>query len=242
MNRAYHKWFSTALQRDMELLAFGDRGKKVLFFPTRRAHFYDYENWGVISALTHQIESGQLHVICVDSIDAESFYSHTLSPGDRIIRHMQYEKYILEEVIPFVNKQNQSNHLMVAGCSLGAYHALNLAFRFPHLFEKAVGMSGRYDLTQAMGTFKDLFHGYVDENVYLNMPNRYIPHLFDLDYLEAIRKLKIILAVGETDAFLEDNRFLSQTLKEKGIDHEFNIWTGEAHNPDQWKQMVQLYF
>ena len=44
MNREYHKWFSPSLGRDMELLIFGDAGEPVIFFPTRTAHFYDYED------------------------------------------------------------------------------------------------------------------------------------------------------------------------------------------------------
>jgi len=242
MNRAYHKWFSTELQRDMEMLVFGDRGAKVIFFPTRRAHFYDYENWEVIEALRRHIESGFLHVFCVDSADAESFYSTVLLPDERILRHMQYERYILNEVIPFANNQNNNPNTIVAGCSLGAYHALNIAFRNPTYFTKVVAMSGRYDLTKQVGTFLDLFYGYMDENVYLNMPTRYIPNLNEPILIEAIKNLKIIIAIGQDDAFFPDNLILSKSLGEKQINHELIVWEGEAHKPEQWKTMVQLYF
>lgn len=241
MNRAYHKWFSTELQRDMELLVFGDRGAKVIFFPTRKAHFYDYENWEVIEALRRHIESGFLHVFCVDSIDAESFYSTVLMPDQRILRHMQYEKYILNEVIPFANHQNNNPSTIVAGCSLGAYHALNIAFRNPGCFTKVVGMSGRYDLTKTVSSFLDLFYGYMDENVYLNMPTRYMPNLNDAHQIAAIKKMNITIAIGKEDAFLPDNLALSQSLHNKGIAHELILWEGEAHKPEQWKTMVQLY-
>ena len=35
------------------------------------------------------------------------------------------EKYILFEVIPFINKKNSNPYLIAAGCSLGAFHAAN---------------------------------------------------------------------------------------------------------------------
>ncbi len=241
MNRAYYNWFSTSLNRNMELLAFGDRGAKVIFFPTRKAHFYDYENWGVIQAMQPLIEKGHLHVFCVDSVDADSFYNQSLSPAERILKHELFEKYIIDELLPFMHRQNSSVVTFLAGCSLGAFHAMNIALRHPQFFSKVVGMSGRYDLTQAMGSFQDLFNGFIDENIGNNMPNKYMSVLHDQARIEAIKKLKIILAIGAEDAFLADNQFLSRTFSEKGIQHELWVWTGESHNPEQWKQMVQLY-
>src|SRR3954470_24503536 len=146
MNREYHKWFSPELKRDMELLVFGHAGTPVLFFPTRTARFYDYENWKVIDAISGKIDNGNLQVYCVDSIDIETFYCACSHPSQRILRHLQYERYILDEVIPFIKSNNPNDSLISAGCSLGAYHAVNLALRYPHLFCKVVAMSGRYDL------------------------------------------------------------------------------------------------
>ena len=80
MNREYHTWFSSNLQREMELLVFGHGGDPVLFFPTRTAHFYDYEDWMVIEALRRKIEAGTIQVYCLDSVDKESFYSRHLPP------------------------------------------------------------------------------------------------------------------------------------------------------------------
>ncbi|HEX8462331.1 MAG TPA: esterase, partial [Segetibacter sp.] len=84
MNREYFKWYSPQLKRDMELLVFGHGGAPVLFFPTRTARFYDYENWKVIDAIAEKIEKGWLQVYCVDSIDLESFYNTAILPSERI--------------------------------------------------------------------------------------------------------------------------------------------------------------
>lgn len=241
MHRAYHNWLSPALGRRMELLVFGEAGARVLFFPTRRARFFDYENWGVVEALRPKIEAGQLQLYCVDSIDGESLYCPGKHPAERIQRHLQYERYILDEVVPLTRQLNPHICLMAAGCSMGAYHAVNLAFRHPDLFGKVVGLSGRYDLTQPMASFRDLFQGYVDEAVYLNTPNRFIPQLDHDFYLAHLRRLDITLAVGNDDAFLNNNLVLSQQLQEKHIDHQLHIWAGEAHTPLAWQSMVQLY-
>lgn len=241
MKREYHKWCSSRLKREMELLVFGHAGTPVLLFPTRTARFYDYENWKVIDAISDKINTGCLQAFCVDSIDLESFYCTCSHPSQRILRHMQYEGYIVNEVVPFIKSNNSSGFIVSAGCSLGAYHAVNLALRHPHLFRKVVGMSGRYDLTLKAHNFPDLFDGYHDENVYFNMPTQYMPNLKNENIINLTKELQIILAVGKEDPFLPNNRFLHETLKEKGIQNTLHIWEGEAHRPRFWQQMVQYF-
>lgn len=241
MNREYHKWFSANLHRNMELLVFGHAGRAVLFFPTRMARFYDYENWGIVEALQTKIENGELQLFCVDSIDTESFYNHWVHPATRIARHLQYEQYILTEVVPFMQKENGGNYLEVAGCSMGSFHAINIAMKHPAVFKKVICMSGRYDLTMQIDDFKDLFEGYRDEDIYFNMPQQFMANLQDGAILEAICKVEIIMAVGETDPFVHSNRDFSALLSGKGIPHHLYIWDNYAHRPRYWKQMVNLY-
>lgn len=240
MERTYQKWFSPSLGRDMEMLVFGGSGIPVIFFPTRSAHFYDLENWKVIEALRSKIEGGHLQVFCVDSIDCESFYSKE-EPKNRILRHLQYENYILKEVLPFIKKINPDRRLISAGCSLGGYHAVNIAFKHPNLFTKVVGMSARYDLTTKLEFFKDLFDGYTDENIYYNTPNQFIPGITDPKILKMLRKLKIILVIGRDDSFLKSNEQLSASLISINVPHELHLWEEEAHKPYYWRQMVKLY-
>lgn len=223
----------------MELLVFGHAGTPVLFFPTRSARFYDYENWDIVNALQDKLENGMLQLYCVDSIDIESFYAHK-HPADKIKRHLEYEQYILGEVIPLIRYKNP-NPLTTAGCSLGGYHAVNIAFKYPDFFCRVVGMSARYDLTLSTPSFRDLLDGYFDDNIYYNMPSMFIPNLNDGDKLNQLRNIKITMVVGESDPFLENNLKLSNALKDKNVAHDLFIWEEEAHRPRYWKKMVQLY-
>ena len=241
MKREYHKWYSPNLEKEIELLIFGYGGTKVLFFPPRMGRCYDYENWNIVEALADKINSGYLQVYCVDSVDIESFYNNFSHPGYRIYRHTQYEKYIIGEVVPLANKINPSPHLIAAGCSLGAYHAVNIAMRHPHLFCKVVGMSGRYDLTESKGCFQDLLSGYNDTEVYFNMPNQYLKNLTDSDVLRQLNDMDIVLAIGKEDLFLASNFLLSGILKSKGISHSLYEWDKEAHKARYWRDMVKIY-
>ena len=241
MNREYHRWHSPRLGRDMELLVFGHAGARVIVFPSRCGRFYDYENWGIANALRQKIEHGLLQLICVDSVDAESFYCNWCPPRDRIRRHLLYEEYILNEVIPFTHARNANPALIAHGCSLGAYHAVNISFRHPHLFCKVVALSGRYDLTSEIGSFRNLFEGYYDEDIYFNSPSHFVPNITDPDLLHLLRRLEVILVIGKADAFLGNNILLSQILGEKGIQPTFHVWDDEAHAARYWRKMVFHY-
>lgn len=242
MERAYHKWFSEHLQRDMELLVFGHKGKAVLFFPTRMARFYDYENWGVINALATQINNGELQLFCVDSIDRESFYNQDEHPAVRIARHKQYEDYLVNEVVQLIYKINEGDYIQTAGCSMGAYHAVNLAMKYPWLFKRTIGLSGRYDLTKHYGNFRDLLDGHHNEAVYFSMPVQFVPNLADGYLLSELRDLEVVLAVGKEDPFLPGNLEFGRLLNEKEMPNQLHIWEGTAHKAADWIKMVPIYF
>ncbi|MDO3693399.1 alpha/beta hydrolase-fold protein [Wenyingzhuangia sp. chi5] len=241
MKREYHKWYSPNLEKEMELLVFGHSGAKVLFFPPRMGRFFDYEDWGVIKALEEKIKEGHLQLFCIDSIDTETFYNVQDHPGHRIYRHCQYENYLLNEVFPLMHQVNNNPNVISAGCSLGAYHAVNIAMRHPNLFCKVVGMSGRYDLTVCKGYFDDLLGGYHNDFVYYHMPNQYLKNLDDGALISDIKKLDIVLVIGKNDLFLESNYELKTILDEKEISYQFHEWDGEAHRAKYWRKMVAIY-
>jgi len=225
----------------MEMLIFGHAGAKVLVFPTRCARFFEYEDSGLVNALTPKIEAGQLQLFCVDGIDAESLYAHWQAPARRMQRHADYERYLIDEVLPLLAWRNSSSCLIAHGCSLGAYHALNIACRHPGLFQKIVALSGRYDLTWSAEGFRNLLDGYYDDSVYFNTPSHFLRNLTDATILAQLRRIDIVLAVGHEDPFLTNNRQLSNTLAEKAVSHALHLWPGRAHSARAWREMVPLY-
>lgn len=241
MNREYHKWWSPRLGRVMELLVLGHAGMRVLVFPTRGGRFYEYEELRIAECLRHRIEVGQLQLYCVDSIDAESFYCWWAHPSGRIRRHQQYEEYILNEVFPLMNQKNPYGATASHGCSLGAYHAANICFRHPHLFNKLVALSGRYDLTMAVEAFTNLFDGYYSDEVYFHTPTHFLPNLHCDVQLGHLRRLDITIVIGEEDPFRGNNEHLSGILRGKGVRHNFHLWNERAHRAYYWRRMVPLY-
>lgn len=234
MNREHHRWHSPALGRDMEMLVFGHGGARVLVFPTSQGRFYEWEDRGMVDALAEHVSRGWIQLYCVDSVDAESWYAKWKWPGDRAWRQVQYERYLLDEVLPLSMHRNPNSFLIATGASFGAYHAVNLAFRHPSRFGRVIGMSGLYDI----GRFVE---GHDDANVFANNPAHYVSHLSDPGHLDAMRRMDIILATGRDDAFVGNNRYLSGELWKKGVGNALRIWDGWAHDWPWWRQMIVRY-
>jgi len=232
--RSYHRWHSPSLQRDMELLAFGHAGPRVVAFPTSQGRFFDWEDRGLINGLEEHLAKGWLQVFCVDSVDGESWFAKHRAPAERASRHVQYDRYVLEEVLPFTTGLNRSDFLILTGASFGAYHAANFAFRYPHLVRRVIGLSGFYDVRRWTG-------GYSDDNVYFHNPCDFLVHEHDPARLEALRRIDIILTIGRTDSALANNEYLSQVLWSKDIWHALRIWEGFAHDWPVWQEMLRLY-
>ncbi len=225
----------------MELLIFGHAGAKVLVFPTRDGRFYEYEELGIVAVLADKIEHGHLQLFCVDSIDWESFYCNWCPPWDRIRRHQQFEDYLLHEVLPLMAAKNSHACTIAHGCSLGAFHAANIAFRHPHLFQKLCAFSGRYDLTHSVESFGNLFDGHYDEQIYYHTPTHYLPGLACEHRLRHLRSMDIVLTIGREDPFLGNNHQLSYILSSKSVGHRLHEWDGRAHRGRYWRHMARLY-
>lgn len=225
----------------MELLVFGHGGAPVLVFPTRQGRFYEYGNWGLVAALSRTIDQGNLQLFCVDSLDAETFYSRSSDYEGRIHRHNQYEQYILCEVLPLIRLLNPNPFLIAHGCSIGGYHAANIALRRPELFGRIVALSGRYDLTRPVGCYGDLFDGHYSDSIYFHIPNHFVPNLTDPWILDQIRRLQVTLVVGEADYVRDSNTELSGALSGKGVENRLAIWRGKSHNPAAWREMIPAF-
>ena len=235
MKREYHKWYSPSLGRDMEMLIFGHTGLPVLVFPTSQGRFFEFEDRGMIAAIQDQIEEGRLQIFCLDSVDSESWYNRDVPPRWRIARHMQYEEYILREVLPLIRQLNQNPNLVTIGCSFGGYHAVNIALRHPDLFSACLSMSGAFDPSNFLS-------GYYDEDAYFHLPMHYLPNMNDPWYFDRYRRNTYILATGWDDQCLGDNQRLDQILSSKGIPHKLYIWdTYNSHDWPTWEKMVQQY-
>jgi esterase/lipase superfamily enzyme len=235
MNREYHKWWSPRLGRDMELLVHGHAGVPMIVFPTSQGRFFEFEDRGLVGAIAHKIDNGEIQLYCLDSVDAESWYNRSVGPDWRIARHMQYESYVMDEVLPLVRQKNWNPHLASLGCSFGGYHAVNIALRHPDRFTGCLSMSGAFDMTSFL-------RGFNSSDVYFNTPTQYLKNLSDSWYYEHYRRNTYILATGWDDQCLGANQHLAHLMAEKWIPHKLYIWDSwNSHDWPTWARMMNEY-
>ena len=232
MERTYKKWRSPSLGIDMELLVFGSSGTPVLAFPTGEGRFYEWENEGLIDALSLQLENGYNQLFCVDTVDEESFFNADVNPYTRLMRHEQYEAYILEEVLPYIRSFNNRNFLITAGIGFGGYHASNLALKHPRKFQKLISINASYNIKPFMDDF-------YDKNVYFNNPVDYLSNLNDPDIIRVINQTDIRLITEPSSETHGEVKHLSTILNERFIDHQLDIWDEtKVEEPGQWGDIL----
>jgi esterase/lipase superfamily enzyme len=235
MKREYHKWFSPSLGRDMELLIFGHCGVPALVFPTSQGRFYEFEDRGMVNAVAGELEHGRLQLFCVDSVDAESWYNRAVPPRWRIARHMQYEQYLMNEVVPLIRQGNHTQNLVSIGTSFGGYHALNIALRHPDVFTGTLSMGGAFDPSNFLS-------GYYDDDCYFNIPPHYLPNIGDQWYLDRYRHNTYVLATGVHDQCWNDNERMAQIFRNKSISCRLDVWGDDTgHDWPWWQRMLQTY-
>ena len=236
MRRDYIKWYSPSLGRDMELLAYGHAGFPVVVFPTSGGRFFEYEDRGMVGALAPKIDRGELQVMCVDSVDQESWYNRSIAPADRLHRHNAFDAYLTLEVAPFVRDRTSWGQIGTTGCSFGGYHAINYALRHPDIVTYAVSMSGAFDIPRR---FLD---GYHNSDAYFHCPLDSLPNLEDPWFLERMRRSYYALVVGNGDALFDQNVKMAHIFGIKGVPHTLDVWEGFGHDWPWWQKMADKYF
>ena len=237
MSREYCMWFYGALGRQMEMLVFGQDGRPVIVFPSASGRFYEFEDQGMVEAIAEKIEGRRVQLFCVDSVDGESWHNREVPSRWRIARQMQYEEYVLREVVPFARRSNRRPHLATIGCGMGGYHAINVSLRHPQVFTSCLTMSGVFDLT-GMG----LLDGYYDEDCYYHLPMDFLPNLEDLGILDCIRHNTYVLATGVHDPCWNESERMAAVMRSKGIPVRLDVWGDNArHDWRCWQRMLQVY-
>lgn len=231
MEKKTTKWRSPSLGKDMNMAIYGKSGTPMIGLPTRGKPCTQWEEKGMVNALSFQIENEFNQLFCVESLDLQSMLNKQIKPINRIARLQQYESYISEEVVPFVRKQSMSDFLMIAGVDTGGYHALNMGLKYPGMFDKVIGISGLYDI-------KPLMDGFYNDDVYFSNPMDYLPNMNHSGLLEKIRSTDFRLVTYANDIHRSDAHRMSDVMRMKFIDHRLDEW--DMHSKEQWDLWTKM--
>jgi len=237
MRTEHHELYSPAIGTAGTVAVFGHYGRPLLAFPSEGGKAYDWRDMGMIGAVESLIEEGRVKVYCVDSFDAGSWSANHLPLEERAHQHGRYEAWILNQVVPFIHTTT-GGEIMLAGSSLGAFHAANFALKRADVFPLAICMSGNYD-PSTWNSWGDR-----GEQTYFNNPIDYVGHLGG-DHLEWMRsQLSLLLVCGQgqwedTTGALQSTKRLAGMLAEKGIRHELDLWGYDVpHDWDSWRAQL----
>jgi esterase/lipase superfamily enzyme len=237
MRTEHHHWHSHRLGYDMGVAVFGHWGPPLLAFPTSQGNEWEIHDQGLIGALADFIDGGRVKIFCVGSNNQESFMNRQAHPSHRSWRQRMFDEYIRNEVIPFIHSHCQGTvPIATMGASLGAYHAANTLFRYPHLVKRCYALSGIYDLRGRMD-------GGYDENFYFHNPVDYLGNLSDPWYFDQYASCDIHLATGTGPWEQPQMTYqLSGVLARKGIRHHLDDWGANGgHDWPYWKDQMREY-
>ena len=247
METQYFKFYSSSLNKDMECKVYGHAGRPVLFIPCQDGRFFDFENYKMADVWSPWIESGQVMVFAIDTIDKETWSDTWGNAEWRIDRYEQWISYIVYEMVPFIQNMVRERNgiyantgIMSFGCSLGATHAANLYYRFPNLFDSMLALSGIYTAEYGFGTF-------MNEKVYQNSPVHYLANLPEDHYFIPMYNNnnggRAVICVGQGAwAVPETTHQMADILRSKGIHTWVDFWGYDcAHDWDWWYKQVAYY-
>ncbi|MGI4853994.1 MAG: esterase family protein [Janthinobacterium lividum] len=235
MYREYHVDQSHALGRHMERLVFGHGGLPVIVFPTSCGRFFEFEDQGMVAAIADKIDHGQVQLFCVDSVDSESWYAQNVEGGWRIARHLQYERYIMDELLPHIQQRSHNHTVAMAGCSFGGFHAVSMALKYPDRVQAMLSMGGAFDI-------KRFLQGFYNDDCYFSLPMDFLTNLHDHHQLEQMRRNTYVLATGQHDMCWNDNERLAAIFHNKHIPVRLDVWQDSAgHDWPWWRRMLQTY-
>ncbi|SRR6266540_145568 len=231
--------YSPAIGAAGTVLRYGHYGRPVLVLPSEQGKAHDFADNGMVGAVAGLLDAGRAKLYCVDSYDSMSWAAKDVPLEERARRHGAYESWIVDQVVPYISGDSGgAGDIITTGCSMGAFHALNFAFKRADLFPLAMCFSGTYD--------PSAWHGWGERGdaAYFNNPTDYVAHLGG-DHLDWLRsRLSVLLVCGQgqwedTTGALESTKRMAGLLAEKGIRHELDLWGHDVpHDWPSWRAQL----
>ncbi len=229
---------SPAMGRDMHLWAYGQFGAPVIVFPTAAGFAHEWDRQGMIDVLAPLVNAGRIKLYCPESNVSEAWTRKEADPRWRIQRHLAYEQFVLETLVPFVREDCRSSSIRIAvtGASLGGMYAANMALKHPETFWWALCMSGRYEV-------RNFTNGFDSHDVYYNNPLAFVPNLSG-PALDRARQTHVTLVCGRgkwEEGCIEETIALAEVLRHKGIPHERDLWGHDVSHDWVWWRRQAAY-
>ena len=232
--------FSAAMNKNIKTCVITPEGykKSSKKFPVvYLLHGYsgNYATWAKsFKELKKQVDQYDFIVIGVDGNYSSWYFDSLIDPT------FKYETYIINELIPFVDKKYKTiasrEGRAISGLSMGGHGALYLSFKHQDLFGAAGSMSGgvdfrpfpeKWDIKKRLGSITEYPENW-DKNTVVNM----------LEWVKD-NKLKLIIDCGVDDFFIDVNRDLHAKMLALKVNHDYIERPGQ-HNIQYWENSLKF--
>ncbi len=231
---------SRVLGQEVLCVRWGHFGLPVLLFPTAGGDAEECERFKMIHVLGDFIEAGRIKVYACDSIGGQALTKRRdHGPGHFPRMQCLFDRFVAEEFVPWIRGDCRSPEIrpVTAGASIGAFNAVAALCRHPDLFDRAIGMSGTYDVSKWLDP-ED-----VNADFYFSSPMHFLPQMGECDALRTLRERFVILATGEGDyEDPENSERMGRVLAARRVPHRVDLWGKDRrHDWTTWREMLPKY-
>lgn len=227
--------FSKPMNKHIKAVVISPAGKQVsstLYL----LHGYsgNYSNWvNNAPQLKQLVDQYGYVVVCPDG-GFDSWYWDTEDSN------YQYETFITEELLPFIEKtyevKGDRTNRAITGLSMGGHGALYLAFRHQDLFAFAGSTSGGVDIRP----FPDNWNVKARLGAYHEHAKSWDEHtVVELTHLVQPGSLQLFIDCGTEDFFFAVNNKLHEKLTYLNIPHHYLTMPGR-HDWNYWVRSIDF--
>lgn len=230
---------SPALGRKAHVWCFGQVGMPLVVFPSNAGVAHEWQQSGMIEALSPLLAQGRLKIYCPETNVSRSFSGD--GPLSERLAHLQaYERFVLDTLVPFIREDCRTRDipLVATGCSVGALYASLFVLKHPETFQRALCLSGRYRASK--------FFGFPDHpDVYFNDPLAFVPNLSGAALERVRRNVHLTVVVGRgahEHGCIPETAELGQWLSNKSIPHHLAFWGEDSSHTYPWWQKQAYHY
>jgi esterase/lipase superfamily enzyme len=235
---------SRAMGRPVHVWTFGVLGQPLVVFPSNAGVAHEWQKAGMIDAVAPLLAAGRMKVYCVETNVSRSF-SGKGSVHERMGHHHAYERFVLEDLVPFIRADCRSPDatMTATGCSVGALYSALFVLKHPETFSRALCLSGRYRASRLVGHGGGAATG--SEDLYFNDPLAFVPNMYGaaLDRVRRNAQLTLVVGRGRHEAScIPETAELGSWLRRKDIPSRVDFWGYDsAHEYAWWRKQARHY-
>ncbi len=231
-------WKSPALGgREITFVRYGVAGTPLLLFPTAGGDAEEPERFHLITAIGDFLKDLRLKVYVVDSIAGQAWLKECKTLEQAAAVQNKFDQCIYREVVPAIQRDCGGNPGLIwaAGASIGAFNALSVVCRHPDVFDKAICLSGTYNMNRFL-------QGKITRDYHDSSPLDFVPGLSG-KHLELLKQRFILLAHGTGDfEDPEQSWNVERVLGPKGIPNRVDAWDKTwRHDWVTWRKMLPQF-